>query len=59
MTHPIRFLLTREHWWGAPTPLLLMGCTDPLRRGVGAPHQCLVGVGGKLPLLLDADVHTF
>ena len=18
----------------------LMGCTDPLRRGVGAPHQC-------------------
>ena len=22
----------------------LMGCTDPLRRGVGAPHQCPLGV---------------
>ena len=36
-----------------------MGCADPLRRGVGAPHQCPLRVGSKLPLLLDADVHTF
>ena len=33
-----------------------MGCTDPLRRGVGAPHQCPLGVGSKLPLPLYADV---
>ena len=37
----------------------MMGCTDPLRRGVGAPHPCPLRVGGKLPLLLDADVHAF
>ena len=39
-----------------------MGCADPLLPtpfGVGAPHQCPLGVGSKLPLLLDADVHTF
>ena len=37
-----------------------MGCTDPLSsRGVGAPHQCPLGVGSKLPLPLDADVHTY
>ena len=47
-----------------------MGCTDPLRREIGAPYQCLsegdrrtpskcpLGVSSKLPLLLDADVHT-
>ena len=35
-----------------------MGCTDPLKRGVGTPHQFPLGVGSKLPLLLDADVHT-
>ena len=51
MTHPLRFWLTRE---------TLMGCTDPLSsRGVGAPHQCPLGVGSKLPLPLDADVHTY
>ena len=33
-----------------------MGCTDPLRRGVSAPHQCPLGVGSKLPLPLCADV---
>lgn len=47
MTHPLRFLLTREH------------CTGPLRRGVGAPHRYPLGVGRKLRLPLDADVHTF
>ena len=37
-----------------------MKCADPLLfKGVGAPHQCPLGVGSKLPLLLDADVHTF
>ena len=42
-----------------------MGSTEPLRRklgaphpskGVGAPHQCPLGVGTKLPLPLYADV---
>ena len=35
--------------------------SSPLRRGggVGAPHLRPLGVGSKLPLLLDADVHTF
>ena len=50
MTHPLRFLFNSR---------TLIGCTDPLRRGVGAPHQCPLGVGSKLPLLRDADVHTF
>ena len=36
-----------------------MGCTDALRRGNSAPHQWPLGVGSKLLLLLDADVHTF
>lgn len=48
-SHPLRFVNSRT----------LMKCTDPLRRGVGAPYQCPLGVGSKLPLLLDADVHTF
>lgn len=29
------------------------------RRGVGASYQCPLGIGSKLPLLPDADVHTF
>ena len=33
-----------------------MGCTDPIRRGVGAPHQCPLEVGSKLPLSLYPDV---
>ena len=33
-----------------------MGCTGPLRRWVGAPHQYLLGVGSKQPLPLYADV---
>ena len=34
-----------------------MGCTDPLRRrGVGAPHQCPLGVGSTLPLPQYANV---
>ena len=37
----------------------LVGCTDPLRREIGAPHQCPLGVGSKLPLSLYADVSTF
>ena len=37
----------------------LVGCTDPLRREMGAPHQCPLGVGSKLPLSLYADVSTF
>ena len=36
-----------------------MGRADPPSRGVGAPRQCPLGVGSKLPLLIDADVHTF
>ena len=36
----------------------LMGCTDPLRRGVGAPHQCpLESAAGYLcHFILYADV---
>ena len=35
-----------------------MGCSDPLRRGgVGAAHQCLLGVGSKL-YFISANVHT-
>ena len=37
----------------------LLGCIDPLRREVGAPHQCPFGVGSKLPLPLYADVRAF
>ena len=32
---PLRCSLTRGHWWGAPTSII---------RGVGAPHQCPLGV---------------
>ena len=39
------FLLTRGHLWGAPTPL-----------EEGAPHQCPLRVGSKLPLPSYADV---
>ena len=34
-----------------------MGCTDPLRRGVGAPHQC--PLGSVASYLVYADVRTF
>ena len=36
-----------------------MGCANlpsVITRGVGAPHPCPLGVGGKLPLPLYADV---
>ena len=50
MTHPLFFLVQLENTDGVHrTP----------SKGVGAPHQCHLGVGSKLPLLLDADVHTF
>jgi len=51
MTHPLRF------WYNWRT--LMVVPSTPLRKGVGTPHQCPLGVGSKLPLLLDADVHTF
>ena len=35
----------------------LMGCTDPLRRDVGAPHQCSLGSVARY--LIYADVRTF
>ena len=35
----------------------LMGCTDPLRRGVGALHQCPLGSLGNY--LIYADVRAF
>ena len=35
-----------------------MGCANLPSKGVGAPHQCPLGVGSKLSLLLDADVCT-
>ena len=31
-----------------------MGCTDPLKRGVGAPHQC--PLGSVASYLIYADV---
>lgn len=46
--------------WGVKLDdTVLMGCTDPLRRGVGAPYQRPLGVGSKRPLARDADVRAF
>ena len=33
-----------------------MGCTDPLRRGVGAPHQC--PLGSVASYLIYTDVRS-
>ena len=33
-----------------------MGCTDPVRRGVGAPHQCPLGSVASYLQLIYADV---
>ena len=54
MTHSLRFLLNSRTLMEEGR-----GCTDPLRRGVGAPRQCPLGVGSKLFLPLFADVRTF
>lgn len=46
MTHSLRLI-----------PAVTAGvCTDPLRRGVGAPPQCPLGVGSRLPLLLTPNI---
>ena len=44
---PLRCSLTREHWWGAPTPLI---------GGSAQPICVLSGFGSKLPLPFYADV---
>ena len=47
---PLRCSLTREHWWGAPTP----------SEGRSAhPISVLSGFGGKLPLPFYADVRLY
>ena len=33
-----------------------MGCTDPLRRGVGAPHQCPLGSVASYLQFISTDV---
>jgi len=38
-------------------PRKLMGCSNPLRRGVGAPHQC--PLGSLASYLIYADLRTF
>ena len=46
--HPLLcFSFTREHWWGAPTPL---------EGGSAYPHECPLAVDSKLPLPRYADV---
>ena len=44
--HPLRFFGNSR---------TLMGCIDPLRRGVGAPHQC--ALESALPLYADLRLH--
>ena len=36
----------------------LMGCTDPLKRGVGAPHQCPLESVASYLQLIHADVRS-
>ena len=35
-----------------------MGCTDPLRRGVGARHQCPLGSAVSCLIYVDMQLHV-
>ena len=35
-----------------------MGCTDPLRRGVGAPHQCPLESVASYLICADVRLHN-